>query len=555
MWPWPWGGRKRVVSAGSWWAEDDFPVRDGCRVTPLVDGHAAMLAMCRAYLGAQRYILLAGWDIRADLPMVRGEDVLVGEPGDPARRALLARLREDGLDDAALAFWGAGQLRVRDVLGFAASRGVRVGVLLWDAFHFGSHLTNDPNKERAELEAVGVQVLLDDSSRKIAHVTQSLHQKCAVVDGRIAFLGGVDLTRQVDGDYDRWDTHSHHCLSPERSASRDAEAHPWHDVHSQLEGPIVDDVERNLVERWAEVAKRHNGPTWPSALPDAVPVSVARGFTAQVVRTIPPDTYAYAPKGIATILDVYLRALSRARRFIYMESQYLWHDVFIGLDDKRWGPHSPQMTQVLEALAGAIERGVRVALLVPDHPNAGRRFTDDGVTFLRERARQARAVERFEVFTLGNDDQEPSAPDVRYYRPVYVHAKIAIVDDEWLTIGSANLNSRGMHSDAEINVAAVDGATVLSLRRQLWTEHVHPSEKERPLLEDPMRGLDLLGARAAGNASRVSDGQALVGHILPYLTAAEGHARGVPVHPEHGWLDNLAGGAGALAQEYAHRYL
>jgi len=550
---WPWG--RRAARAGSWWAEDDLPVRDGCHVTPLVDGHAAMLAMGRAFLGARRYILLAGWDIRADLPMVRGDDVRAGADGAPEQRALLAGLREAGLDDAALAFWGAGQLRVADVLGFAASRGVQVGVLLWDAFHLGSHLTNDPTKERAVLERVGAQVLLDDSSRKIKHAIQSLHQKCAVVDGRGAFLGGVDLTREEDGDYDRWDTHGHLFLSPERTPSRGAETHPWHDVHARLEGPIVGDVQRNIVDRWREVAARHNGPRWPSSLPHPAPVSLPQGISAQIVRTIPPGTYAFARRGISTILDAYLGAIARARSFIYLESQYLWHDVFLGLDDQRWGPHSPQMTQVLEALAAAIERGVQVALVVPDHPNAGRRYTDGGVDFLRERARRAQVPERFDVLTLGNDGREPSAPDAIYYRPVYVHAKVAIVDDTWWTVGSANLNSRGMYSDAEINVAVVDGATAVSLRRVLWTEHAHPSERELALLDDPIEGLAFLRARAEANGARVRDRAPLDGHLLPYFTAAEGRARGLSIHQEHGWLDNLTGGAGALPEKYAHRYL
>ncbi len=161
----------------------DFPPREGCQVAPLVDGHAAMLAMCQAFLSAKRYILLAAWDIRADLPMVRGEDVHVGAAGSPEQQKLYDDLRAAGLDAAAMTFWDTGQLRVMDVLGFARRRGVSVGVLLWDAIHFGSHLTNDPQHESKLLESVGVDVLLDDSSRKVRHVTQALHQKCAVVDG------------------------------------------------------------------------------------------------------------------------------------------------------------------------------------------------------------------------------------------------------------------------------------------------------------------------------------------------------------------------------------
>jgi phosphatidylserine/phosphatidylglycerophosphate/cardiolipin synthase-like enzyme len=537
----------------SWWAEGDFPVREGCRVTPLVDGHSAMLAMCRTFLAAKQSILMAAWDIRADLPMVRGEDIHVGAAGSREQRALFDELRAVGLDDQALAFWDAGRLRVMDVLGFAVRRGVRVGVLLWDALEVGSHLTNDPSREREQLASMGVEVLLDDSSRKVRHIAEALHQKAAVVDDRVAFVGGVDLTRAAEGDYDRWDTHGHLCDSPERSATRSAASHPWHDVHAQLEGPLVTDIAHNITQRWDAVASRHGVALWASPRAVQAPRPLAPGVPAQIVRTIPPDTYDFAPKGMATIFQAYRNALARAQRFIYLESQYFWQHVFLGLDAARWGGHSPQMTQLLQELADALQRGVQVGLMLPDHPNTGRRFTDDGIAFVRERAGQAAG--RLHVFTLGNDEAQSAAPGGIAYRPVYVHAKVAIVDDLWWTAGSANLNSRGMYSDAELNVAVLDAATARDLRTTLWTEHVHPSDQERAALVDPLAGLALLRARADDNTRRVRDRAPLVGHLLPYITAAEASARGVPVHPEHGWLDNLEGGAGALPDKYAHRYL
>ncbi len=549
---WPWE-KSEIAPGASWWAEGDFPVREGCRITPLIDGHAAMLVMCRAFLAAKRTILLAGWDIRADLPMVRGDDVRVGEKGSVEQRALLDELRAAGLDEAALAFWDAGHVRVVDVLGFAVSRGVRVGVLLWDALDIASHLTNNPAQEGAQLERVGVEVLLDDSSRKIRHIAQALHQKCAIVDGRVAFLGGLDLTRAEAGDFDRWDTHGHLCDSPERSATRSAASHPWHDVHTQLEGPLVADVERNVAERWGEVARRRNRAAWSTSQPAQPPQPIAGGVSAQIARTIPPDTYDFAPKGIATILQVYVNAIARAGTFIYLESQYFWQSIFIGLDTQRWGERSEQMTALFEQLAAALQRGVPVALVVPDHPNAGRRFTDDGIAFVRERA--GAAASRFSVFTLGSAEAEPKAPGGVLYRPVYVHAKVAVVDDTWWTAGSANLNSRGMHSDAEMNVAVLDAASARELRTGLWTEHTHPSDQERATVADPLRGLALLQARAAANAEHVRRRERLVGHLLPYVRADDARALGLPVHPEHGWLDNLEGGAGALPEKYAHRYL
>lgn len=101
---------------------------------PLMDGRAAMLALCLACLTAREHIWLIDWDLHAELELVRGRDQCAGEPGTPEQVALLERLRAEGLDEEALTFWQAGKLRVVDVLSFAARRGVDVQVLLWAPF-------------------------------------------------------------------------------------------------------------------------------------------------------------------------------------------------------------------------------------------------------------------------------------------------------------------------------------------------------------------------------------------------------------------------------------
>lgn len=548
------GGMVESQQLQDWWATGDFPVRNGSRVDPLIDGRAAMLAMCRAFLGAKSYILLAGWDLRADLPMVRGGDTRLGADGSRQQRALLAHLREDGLDDEAIALWTSEQLRVVDVLGFAARRGVRVGVLLWDAFHFGCHVTNDPVRQREMLISAGVDCLLDDSSRQITHMSQSLHQKCAVVDGRIAFLGGIDLTVQDGGDYDRWDTHLHPCASTERLASRSAASHPWHDVHTRIHGPAVSDVLRNIVQRWSEVAARQHGPVWPSQLPVEPQASISTGVPAQIARTIPPNTYAFAPGGIATIKDLYLHALAQARHFVYIENQYLWPEVFLGLDRLRWGERNKEIMDVLEAIGHTLARGVHVAIVLPDHPNCGRRFTDGGIAFLRQYTQSPEAG-RLSAFTLGNAEEDETLPGRIFYRPIYTHAKTMIVDDTWWTAGSANLNSRGMHSDAEINIGVLDPTTAHWLRLRLWMEHLRREPHDIAGIEDPRAGLAMMHTLAAANRERVLRREPLDGHLLPYVTAEEGKASGLDVHPEHGWLDHIEGGVGGHEPETADCYL
>jgi phosphatidylserine/phosphatidylglycerophosphate/cardiolipin synthase-like enzyme len=114
------------------------------------------------------------------------------------------------------------------------------------------------------------------------------------------------------------------------------------------------------------------------------------------------------------------------------------------------------------------------------------------------------------------------------YRPVYVHAKLAIVDDRWWTVGSANLNSRGMHADAEINVSALDPTGAETLRLRLWQEHAHPQVEDIPSLNDPVAGLKVMRSRARENFERVRKGKPLVGissRTSPIMRRAHGISR------------------------------
>jgi hypothetical protein len=106
----------------AWWAVGDAPVRVARTLVPLVDGRAAMLAMCAAFLTAKQSIRLADWGIYVRLRMVRGTDQRAGPDGAEEQYVLMDRLRAAGLGREALALWESGNLRVMDVLGFAARR-------------------------------------------------------------------------------------------------------------------------------------------------------------------------------------------------------------------------------------------------------------------------------------------------------------------------------------------------------------------------------------------------------------------------------------------------
>jgi phosphatidylserine/phosphatidylglycerophosphate/cardiolipin synthase-like enzyme len=253
------------------------------------------------------------------------------------------------------------------------------------------------------------------------------------------------------------------------------------------------------------------------------------------------------------------------------------------------------MKELLDELVAAAERGVTIAVTLPDHPNAGRAYTDDTISWLLSRAPAAAAANRLQFFTLATCGRDVGG-EVRYL-PVYVHAKVGIVDDRWATIGSANLNSRGMSHDAELNVAALDGDFARGLRLALWSEHMGgpcgastgwPAPAALPLprplvapiyqgllalvqpmdpldcppaahpqaaadadasddmaaltsLADPQAGMALLARRADRNLQRLARGEELVGQLLPYLRCDQPNPYGLRVYPHTGYLDPLHG--------------
>jgi phosphatidylserine/phosphatidylglycerophosphate/cardiolipin synthase-like enzyme len=197
----------------------------------------------------------------------------------------------------------------------------------------------------------------------------------------------------------------------------------------------------------------------------------------------------------------------------------------------------------------------------------GRFFTDAGLNRLREEAPVAAAQGRIQLFCLAASSENAGE---NTYRPIYVHAKVAIVDDLWSTVGSANLNNRGMRDDTEMNVAALNADLAQGLRILLWAEHLGLLGEETTLkvashlghyvpstsvdaqadellqslrekLGDPLVGLRKMVECAQENMRRFKSRQPLVGHLLPYLTDEEARAQEVHFHEEHGWIEKHFG--------------
>ncbi len=546
-----------------WWAEGDTPVRTHSHVTYLVDGRNTMLTMCRHFLKARKYIYLANWGLSPDILMVRGKDHRAGPDGSPEQEAMLEELRAEGLEEPEIAFWTTHDLTVQNVLAYMVGKGVEVRVLIWECSKLFSHYK--PQKAHDQLITAGVTCLLDDSSRGILHhPIESLHQKMTVVDGTHAFVGGIDPLIELSGDFDRWDIPRHHYATELRRNKFDPSPHPWHDAHTIIEGTAAGDVELNFRQRWNDLVGRHH---WENTLiiPEhPLPAPVESQSLVQIARTIPEHTYSFdADAGVQGIAQLYLKAFTNAQRFIYLENQYFWLHAYYGLDIPNVGPDSPDMERNIRALGAALRRGAALSIVLPDHPNVGRAFTDAGLDRLRHEAPQAAEEGRIQAFCLGTSINQG---DGEHYRPIYVHAKVAVIDDTWSTVGSGNLNNRGMRDDTEINVAMLDPELARGLRLMLMAEHLNLFDEEELLivgrllghqrqrasteqhakdiwnsiqqrLGNPLIGLGMMVERAQENLRRFKAKQPLIGHLLPYLSAGEARHEGLDFHEKIGWLE------------------
>jgi phosphatidylserine/phosphatidylglycerophosphate/cardiolipin synthase-like enzyme len=204
----------------------------------------------------------------------------------------------------------------------------------------------------------------------------------------------------------------------------------------------------------------------------------------QIVRTIPKRNYTFARRGEFGIAASYRDAIARARHFIYLENQYLW---------------SPE---IVDALCEALERNkdhrFRIVAILPARADFGKYDNDEQIGLLREADNGHGMFQAYSLYSAG-----PSSGRFGFgFSPIYVHAKVGIIDDEWYTIGSANLNRRGLATDSEMNAHTVDPEGARALRLRLWAEHLRVAEEEIAGT-DPIEVIDSLFVAKAREVERL----------------------------------------------------
>jgi phospholipase D1/2 len=386
------------------------------RAAVLIDGAAYFAAFREAARRARHSILIAGWDVdsRTDLAPLGADDGLPRRLGD-FLDALVRRRR--GLHAHVLG-WDFAMLYALD----------REFLPVY-SFDWRTHRR--------------LHFHLDDRHPPGG----SHHQKIAVVDGALAFVGGLDFA------IGRWDSSEHLPNAVGRVNASGEPCPPFHDVQLMVDGKAADAVAELARERWQRATGRRpraharvEAP-WPAGLtPDFEDIDVG------VARTYP----AYGGQlAVDEVKQLYLDGVAAARRRLYLENQYFT---------------SPAVTDAIAA-----------RLREPDPPEmvvVSRKFCDgwlerETMEALRaRRLRQLRAGDPRGRFGAFYPEQAGLGEEC-----IKLHSKLMIVDDRLLRVGSANLNNRSFGVDSECDLALEAGnggheRAIAALRARLLGEHL-----------------------------------------------------------------------------------
>jgi phosphatidylserine/phosphatidylglycerophosphate/cardiolipin synthase-like enzyme/uncharacterized membrane protein YdjX (TVP38/TMEM64 family) len=406
------------------------------RVSLLVDAEAYFKAFYSAALQARRSITILAWDFNSQTQLHFDP---VAPDGPPA---LLG-----------------------DFLNYLARRrrGLHVNVLNWDyPMVFGT------DRELPPLYGFGwtphrrVHLRYDDTHP----VAGCQHQKIAIIDDKVAFVGGIDLTVR------RWDSPEHRADDARRSV--DGKPYPpFHDLMVAVDGDAARALAAIARERWLNATGHRlkspppgsaaEGDPWPAHLePDLTGVDVG------IARTAPPRGEA---PGIKEVERLYLDMIRAARQSIYIENQYFTSPrIAAALEERLAEPEGPEIVLVLRKLShGWLEEATMHVLRAR----------------LIARLRSNDPHRRFHVYT-------PNIPGLPPSCCLDVHSKLMIVDDRILRIGSANLCNRSMSIDTECDVVIESrgesriAAVITGFRDRLVAEHLDvPVEAlQRRLRED-----------------------------------------------------------------------
>ena len=393
----------------------------------LIDAADYYRAVYEAVLRARRFVLIAGWQFDSAVPLLRGADA--ERASAPVR--LLALLEHAARSQPELEVY---LLAWDHSLIFALER----EWLQWLKFDAISH-------ERVHF--------VFDSNHPVG---ASHHQKLVIVDGTIAFTGGIDLCDE------RWDDRRHALANPERvKVHGGGPQKPYHDLMGYCLGPVVHELTTLFCQRWQRATGSELAlPRLPSGelppLAGALPVTAGE---VGVSLTFGAHEASGTPK-CEQIKQLFERAIAGAQQLVYVETQY-------------FTSHA-----IHEALCRRMRYGGRLEIVIVmpvggDTPKEKFALGAAQLWVLSSLCQNARE-HGHELRVLYSATPGASGDEV----PTFIHSKVLAVDDRVLSVGSANLTNRSMSLDSELNFtwqsAAPGDATardIARVRASLLCEH------------------------------------------------------------------------------------
>ncbi|CAN5649954.1 phospholipase D-like domain-containing protein [soil metagenome] len=380
--------------------------------------HHAKAAMLRA----EHRIVLIGWDFDTRINLERGGKTLAGPNQLGIFLRWLVRIRPE-LEVYLL----RSNVRLLPAFEGLWGRVTPVALLNW------------LSSERLQFAVDGV------------HPIGSVpHQKVVVIDDAFALCGGIDFTA------DRWDTREHLGENRFRRLPGDSYG-PRHEVAAAVDGAAARALGELACDRWQIATGKSLPPittthvVWPREL-----TPILRNINVGIARTLPVVDDIQVE--VREVEALNLAAIAAARRTIYLENQYL------------------ASRRLVEALAARLREpdGPEVVVVMPRRSES--RLEESAMDSARYRLLHllwaADEHSRFSVYW----------PVAEGGTPIYVHAKVMVIDDRLLRIGSSNLNNRSMGFDSECDVAveadlhASDHEevrrTIAAVRTSLISEHL-----------------------------------------------------------------------------------
>ncbi len=389
------------------------------RITFVIDGDNYFRAVREAFCNAQRSIFIIGWDIHSELRLIRnGKQDEYPEELGPLLDCL-ARERHE----------------------------LNIYILDWDfAMIYAMEREFFPHYKLRWKSNKRVHFCLDGNHP----VGASQHQKIVVVDDKIAFSGGFDLSQW------RWDTSEHAVDNDQRVDPHGEPYPPFHDVQMLVDGEAAAALGELARERWRIAVGNVPDVMRTDTQSDPWPAScdaVLENIDIAIARTLP----AYNGRDeIREVERLYLDCIEAARTFIYIENQYL--------SSQRIG----------KALASRLQEsgGPQVVIVLPEMTGGWlERHTMDVLRArLLQVLREADTHNRLRVYyaRLSKD------PHVS----LMVHAKVMIIDDCFARVGSSNISNRSMGLDSECDIAVESGDAqdcndaIADFRRMLLAQHL-----------------------------------------------------------------------------------